>query len=70
MTNRAMGLDDGTKNNFRAFLAKNAESIVENDMKDDLLGLVWSGTANPTWSLETDASALDTIVGAAITALN
>ncbi|KAF7855430.1 hypothetical protein EAF04_010173 [Stromatinia cepivora] len=70
MTNRAMGLDAETRNNYRAFLGKNAQSIVRNGRdKNDMLGLVWSGTVNPTFSLETDGSALDTIVGAAVTAL-
>lgn len=71
LINRATGVDTQTLNTFRDFLAKNADSIVQNDTdKDNMMGLVWSGTSKPTYSLETDSSALDTLVGAAITSMN
>lgn len=56
---------------YRAFLALNAESIIRDDTSsDNMLGLVWSGANKPVYSVETDGSALDTLVGAAITALD
>ncbi|ESZ89901.1 hypothetical protein SBOR_9713 [Sclerotinia borealis F-4128] len=71
LVNRAMGVDAQTLTTYRNFLANNAASIIQHDMdKNNMLGLVWSGTASPTYSLETDGSALDTLVGASITALN
>lgn len=70
LVNRAMGVDAQTLTNYRNFLAKNAESVINHDTnKDNQLGLVWSGTPNPVYSLNTDSSGLDTLVGASITNL-
>ncbi|KAB8300883.1 hypothetical protein EYC80_002811 [Monilinia laxa] len=70
LINRATGVDAQTLNTFRDFLATNADTIVHSDTdKDNMMGLVWSGTAKQTYSLETDSSALDTLVGAAITSM-
>ncbi|KAI9642669.1 hypothetical protein NHQ30_008400 [Ciborinia camelliae] len=71
LVNRATGVDAQTLTNYRTFLANNANSIIKSDTSSSgLLGLVWSGASNPVYSLETDGSALDTLVGAAITALS
>ncbi|KAF7882400.1 uncharacterized protein EAF02_005763 [Botrytis sinoallii] len=71
MVNRATGMDADVLAKYRAFLALNAESIIRKDTSsDNMLGLVWSGATKPVYSVQTDGSALDTLVGAAITALN
>ncbi|QSZ32067.1 hypothetical protein DSL72_001636 [Monilinia vaccinii-corymbosi] len=71
LVERATGLDSQTLAPFRDFLALNADSIIHHDTdKDNIMGVVWSGTEKPVYSLETDASALDTLVAAAITSVN
>ncbi|KAK6604596.1 glycosyl hydrolase [Botrytis cinerea] len=71
MINRATGMDANILAKYRDFLALNAESIIRDDTSsDNMLGLVWSGANKPVYSVETDGSALDTLVGAAITALD
>lgn len=64
----ATGVEAATIENFRTFLERNAQSIIQtDDNKDSQLGLVWSGGGSV--NLETDASGLDTLIGAMIVSI-
>lgn len=63
LVNRA-AIPADTLNTYKTFLQKNADSIWANDNVSNQLGLVWSGPTS-TATVQTQASALDAIVGAA-----
>ena len=61
---RAEGLSEEVKTQYKTFLQKNADSIWAFSQADNQLGLVWSGPQTSA-TVMTQISALDAIVGAA-----
>ncbi|KFY35511.1 hypothetical protein V494_05849 [Pseudogymnoascus sp. VKM F-4513 (FW-928)] len=64
MYNRANGLTDATKAQFKAFLQLNADTVWEKDQEGNFLGSVWSGPYI-TADVNSQSSALDLLVAAA-----
>jgi len=66
---RAVGNDDTTRARYLNFLQVNADAIWAHDKgPQNQLGLVWSG-GNDVESVQTQGSALDVLVGAAVASL-
>ncbi|CAG8979609.1 hypothetical protein HYALB_00013537 [Hymenoscyphus albidus] len=63
LVNRA-AIPAETRNTYKTFLQKNADSIWAHDNVSNQLGLVWSGPDSKA-TVQTQSSALDAIVGAA-----
>jgi predicted alpha-1,6-mannanase (GH76 family) len=64
MYNRANGLSDATKAQFKAFLQLNADTVWEKDQQGNFLGPVWSGPYINA-DVNSQSSALDLLVAAA-----
>jgi predicted alpha-1,6-mannanase (GH76 family) len=64
MYNRANGLSDSTKAQFKTFLQKNADTLWAKDQSGNFMGSVWDGPYI-TADVNSQSSALDLLVGAA-----